>query len=327
MIASLPLPEGELFCKTAEDACLQRLMASPSAVATVLRENAVLADRYRTFIAMKDFAPLARPSLTEPYRPYSYLVKGNRLVMMDALEREAGEGIRRLTDSVEKLRYQLGREDSVVGKAIYLLLLSEQLDVLSLMLHQSGYDHVPGVAPLTAWERDYTRPLAREFAMLHALHRSLDRSANFFSEEDPAPGWMVRAPFKPNMSSNAMLPIYLPSIERSRLEPAAYARSVATRKVPVVAESWIRNSTGTVLSGLASPDYEIYVAAAYDVTAKIGLFNQLVALKGESDDLSRFSNPLSSSGEAVFWSEARTRLCLDGPLIDGRGFRCLAVSL
>ena len=290
-------------------------------------------DRYRTFMTMDGFQSLAKPSVHEPMPSFHYLLSGHRLVMLEAL-READRGdpeaaVRLLESTLDRVRTQLVRADTIIGKMVYLALMSENLDVLSEILARHGYDLAPEVPPMTRAERDFTLAMAREFAMGYYMYQSLDRHPQFFdtsSDNTWTPGWWVRAVFKPNMTINSVLPAYLQAIELSQLTPKDYREQVNEAAEIEVKASWLRNPTGTILARAGGPAFQNYVTEAFNIHGKLSLLNQVIAFKGVPDDLKSLNNPLSRKNNGVQLSHEGQQLCLSGHGEDNRGFRCLIVQ-
>lgn len=165
--------------------------------------------------------------------------------------------------------------------------------------------------------------------MGYYLFQSLDRHPQFFdtsSENTWAPGWSVRAVFKPNITINSVLPVYLQAIELSKLSPEDYLEKVKEAAETEVQPSWLRNPTGTILARMGGPRYESYVSEAFNIHGKLSLLNQIIALEGVPDDVQLLKNPLSHKGGGVYWSDDGQHLCLKGPGEDERRFRCLIVQ-
>ncbi len=327
---TLPRPEGALFCRWSDAGCRVRVLSSQDEAPPLFEAHGTVLDRYRTFMAMDGFQSLAKPSTYEPMPNFHYLFSGHRLVMLKAL-RDAGQGapeaaVQLLESTLDRVRAQLVRADTIIAKMVYLALMSENLDVLSAILARHGYELAPEVPPMTRAERDFSLAMAREFAMGYHLFQSLDRHPQFFdtsSDSTWTPGWWVRAVFKPNMTINSVLPTYLRAIRLSQLAPENYLATIKDTTESEVNASWLRNPAGTILARVGGPGYEHYVSEAFNIHGKLSLLNQIIALKGVPDDLQRLNNPLSSTGNGVYWSDDGQHLCLQGPGEDDRRFRCL----
>lgn len=329
---ALPRPEGALFCRWSDEGCGAQVLSSWNEAPPLSGADRTILDRYRTFMAMDGFQSLSKPSLHEPLPHFHYLLSGHRLVMLQAIRDAAlddpAKAVQLLTSTLASVRAQLARADTIVGKMAYLALMSENLDVLSVILAQHGYEMAPTLPPMSRSERDFGLAMAREFAMVYYLFQSMDRHPQFFdtlSENTWTPGWWVRMVFKPNMTINSVLPVYLQAIELSRLSPEDYPEKVTDIVENEVNASWLRNPAGSILARTGGPRYERYVAEAFNIHGKLSLLNQIIALEGVPNDLQRLKNPLSRTGHGVYWSDKGAKLCLEGPSEDDRRFRCLLV--
>lgn len=329
---ALARPEGALFCRWSDARCGVRVLSSWNEAPPLSQVDRTLLDRYRTFMAMDGFQSLTKPSVHEPMLKFHYLLSGHRLVMLQAIRDAAlddpAKAVQLLTSTLARVRAQLARADTIVGKMAYLALMSENLDVLSAILAQHGYEMAPTLPPMTRSERDFSLAMAREFAMVYYLFQSMDRHPQFFdtsSENTWTPGWWVRMVFKPNMTINSVLPVYLQAIKLSRLPPENYPEKATDITENEADVSWLRNPAGGILARTGGPRYERYVAEAFNIHGKLSLLNQIIALGGVPDDLQRLKNPLSRTGNGVYWSDNGRTLCLEGPGEDDRRFRCLYV--
>lgn len=327
---ALPRPEGDLFCRWSDEGCRIQVFSSFSGAPPLSETHRTLLDRYQTFMAMDGFQTLSKPSVHEPMPSFHYLFSGHRLAMLEALRTaekgDAEAAVQLLANTLKRVRNQLSRADTTIAKMVYLALMSENLDVFSVILARHGYDLAPELEPMTKAERDFRLAMAREFAMGYYLFQSLDRHPQFFDTSGYnswTPGWWVRAVFKPNMTSNSVLPAYLQAIELSQLTPKDYREQVKEAAEAEVQASWLRNPTGTILARVGGPAFQDYVAEAFNINGKLSLLNQVIALKGVPDDLQRLNNPLSLTDDGAYWSDDGQHLCLSGPGEDDRKFRCL----
>lgn len=337
---ALPRPEGDLFCRWSDTDCRVRVLTRWSDTPALSETDRILMARYQTFMAMDGFSTLTKPSLHEPLPGFHYLVSGHRLLMLKVLE-NAGQGdpagaIRQLSDNLTRVRVHLAAADTIISKVVYLALMSESLDVLSGLLVEYGYNLSPELLPMSAAERDFTLAMAREFTMGYHLFQSMDRRPEFFntvsvSTSEPTrstsytPGWWVRATFKPNMTSNSILLVYLQPIKLSQVAPEGFSEAMAKADQASVQANWLRNSSGAILAGIGGPRYEEYVAKAFDLHGKLSLLRQIIDLQGVPYDLETIKNPLASGGNNVYWDSSQRHLCLEGPGYDDRKFRCLIV--
>jgi len=154
--------------------------------------------------------------------------------------------------------------------------------------------------------------------LTYKTYKELDKQANFFKIEGKAPAWLVRAVYKPNMSLNAISPVYQRFESLARLSLPDFAKAVG---VPLtISHSKLRNMYGASLSRYI-PNYDEYVGRLMDFNAKLMLFNHTFAL-GEPATL--LANPYYDKDVAV---QQEKRVCFSGPLDDTRYIRCLRLKI
>lgn len=316
----LPRLDGDLACQWHHADCPAQVMAAAQSHAVWSAEQEMLFQRYQTFLALEDYQNQSLALVSEHLPPFGHLISGQRLTTLKALQlANAGnpdKAITLLADNLQKIRHQQQRADDLVGKMVLLAALSESLDTLSLLLANHGYDLAPPLPTFSAAERDFTRPMAREFAMGYYMFASMDRHPQFFSTSEEvmeAPGWLVRAVFKPNMSINGSLGWYQQVIALSQLSPQAFANHMQNFDPVMPPSHWLRNSTGSILLSIARARLHDYVAAGFEVHGKIDLLQQLIALSGMPETLQQLTSPFSTSEDAVYWSNDQQRLCLQIP--------------
>lgn len=341
----LTLPEGKYFGYAEKD--YLSAMFSANDVAQVLAENAVLLERYQTLIEIKGYQTVTNATLSETFPNYSYLTKGNKLLFLKTINTAKTSGVEKaiplLTDNLSALRMQLKNADNLVGKLIYTLLISESLDVLSILVHQQKSFSAVNIAPISLAERKFDIVMSREFAMAYDALTQLDRSPDFFThtgalkgefdnDKGSAPGWWVRAIYKPNMSANGQYLFYKEIVALSQLEQAEFASITQETKkkdeeLLSVETSYIRNAAGSILLNIASPAFEGYTALLFDLNAKIAIFNQTANKAELPTDLSNIQNPYYDKADTAYYSEDKKSICLTGPLNDDKNRRCLRLKL
>ena len=333
----LPLPQGELFCDSSEEGCWQAIFNKKQEREQVLQANTTLLERYNAFISLPDYHSLAKPTEQEVFPPFSYLIKANRLVILNAINThqtaEYGRTINVLTDHVSTLRNQLMRADNLVAKMVYSAMISDNLDALSLIIHASNGVLNDEIASLSLAERDLALAMSREFAMGYGLYTNLDRNSEFFGYAEDGwkgymPGWLVRVFFKPNMTANDAFIFYSDTVQRSQLAQTEFAKSDLERsEEPYFKLSSIRNSVGNILNSIARPNFDQYIARLFDLNTKISIFNQIADKAVLPIDIDYIQNPNYGTGDTAYYSEEGKSICLTGPLEDERSLRCLRVKL
>lgn len=294
----IELPEGNVFCLTRETECLQYLFEEKIEVQRELENHRVLFSRYHEFINLEGYNTLTRPMLTEPLPPFSYLSAGHRLNSLSEINRanngEPAESVRRLISNFEKVRGVLQEQDTLIGKMVFLQMLSETLDIISILAQKNGLTLIEKMTYITKDERDLTASMARELSMGHGVYQGLDRNPGFWAvvgeEEGGALGWVVRAVFKPHMTLNADFPRYQRIAFASQLSQLEFADYVNKTERHDVDESF-RNYAGAVLNNIAKPSMIKYVARFFDLNSKIELINNSMANRTGSDKFSGARNP------------------------------------
>ncbi|TQV82397.1 hypothetical protein FKG94_06530 [Exilibacterium tricleocarpae] len=328
----LPMPDGDLLCGAWEAGCLGRLFSAKDQYAEMLQTHATVLARYKTFLALEDYRTLSSPAVVSaPLPSYRYITVANRIAIMQAISTAERSGIDRavgdLLSNTTGLRSHLRQADTLVGKSVFLLAVSENIDVLFVLMRRYGYQLDAELPLLSTAERSFELPMAIELAAIYGVYTNMDGHPEFWNAGDNFPGWATRIFFKPNMSINALYPVYARIAKYSLLPPVAFASAV-TEDGPVdIEQSRLRNWVGTVLNQLANSDYEKHVAKVFDVNTKIFLFNELRSLDSLPANLAFIVNPYYDSPNTAFYSENGRGVCLTGPLRDTRNLRCLRVKI
>ena len=323
----LSLPDGDGFCSFKEEGCIGYLFSGSVRVAKLIEHHRELLERSDRFFQYDEYRTMAQPKVDEIYPEYKYLLRAQRIRLLEAIDSYNGGDISGAVESLVSqfslVRGANGRHDNLLGKVILLVIQSEILDVLSVILSESGFQ-VSEIARLSASEKDFGMVSAREFGILYYGFKSLDKHPQFFELEGEfsnVPEWLVRAAFKPNMTINALAPLYLLPEKLAALSPAEFAQEVADLESYTPSTSVLRNPAGNVLLGIEGPAYEEYVARFHDLDVKISLFNQLYYL---GLDTSSLINPYHGSETPTF---ENGRLCFSGPMEDKSFLRCLSIEL
>jgi len=300
----LSLPEGDGFCMFDDDDCIGYLFSGSVKVSTLIGHYKELLERSDRFFQYDEYRTMAQPTADEIYPEYKYLYRAQRIRLIEAIySYNCGD----VTGAVESLINQFSvvrraneRQDNLIGKMVLLLIQSDILDVLSVMLSETDVQ-IEAISRLSASEKDFGRVSAREFGILYYGLKSLDKHPNLFEIDghfSNAPGWLVRALFKPNMTINALAPGYLIAEKLAVLSPAEFAQEVENIERYIPSTSIIRNPIGNILLGIEGPAYEEYVARLHDLDVKIELFNQLHHSKL---DVSSLLNPYYGN-EPLIWN-------------------------
>lgn len=330
-IKRLSQPEGKLFCSSWQEGCWQTVFENRHDREKALQENATLLNRYKAFKKLTDYHSLAQPTEVEVYPPFHYLLKANRLVALEAINMEPAQSLNMLLGHITELRLQLKRADNLIGKMIFTVMLSDSLDVASVISHKENIDFKGEILPLTQRERDLASAIPREFAMGYGVYSQLDNNPEFFARNgwrSYTPSWLVRLFFKPNMTANDAFLFYSDIVRRSQLAQIEFTESdfgITEESYPQL--SSIRNSVGNILNGIAKPNFDKYITRLFDLNAKITIFNQTTNKAELPENLAYIQNPYYETGGTAYYSEDGKSICLTGPLADDKNQRCLRVKL
>ncbi|MCW8931253.1 MAG: hypothetical protein OQL19_13555 [Gammaproteobacteria bacterium] len=317
----LLLPKGELFCSTSEDDCLATLFSKEFDIHELRKKHETLISRVNQFHKYSEYKTLTKPIVVEQFPPYQYLSKIERLNVLTAIslykEGNIEEAVSLLLNKMKQLRKMMALQDNLIGKVVYLMKLSEAIDVVSIILSESGRQIKTDLIPnLSLTEKNFDLVSAREFAMSYYLFKNLDKHPEFFEIEGNLPGWITRIVFKPNMTINGMAPIFTRLDRLSKMTPKEFAAEMTEERNFTVSTSKFRNYVGNILIGI-SPTYDEYVGRFKDFDLKIHLFNQIYHY-GVDD--TAVANPYFER-ESSYLSESS--ICFKGVLEDDSQIRCL----
>jgi len=329
----IALPKGDIYCPAWQSGCLKLIFENVAELKSELSKHSTLLERYSIFIRKDGYKTLTRPMLTEPIPPYEYFTASHRLNSIKAIVKaHSGEPKAAVSDlytNFEILRGALYRQDNIIGKLIVLMMLSENLDIMSILMHEYDLDGFDEIGKITKEERDFENLMARELGMMHDTYRNLDRSPEFWEMKGNFPGWLVRILFKPNMSINVAYPGYHDVAKTSQLSQVAFATYVQERQAKQVSfesEKSIRNYIGSILSDIARPDFTGYLGRFFDINCKIELLNSFLASESQKSEWSTAVNPYGSA-DTPSVHENGSKLCFQGPLEDIRNLRCLVIKI
>lgn len=344
-LPKLPIPSGSLFSHNDNATFLTSAFTSDT-IAETLENNAVLLARYETFIAMDGYQTASTPSVDEPLPAYPHLAAGNKLFLLKAIHTAKSSDLATattlLSNHITALRSQLVQTDNLVGKLIFTLFISKSIDALSIIAGQADSITTAQIQPLTIEEQSFQRAMYRELAIMSNIMTSLDKNPEFFTQFDsfdqdsvndnsvPAPGWLVRMFFKPNMSINPRYYYYNDIVALSELSPNKFA-NIVQDKIKQHASAHhifsIRNLAGSMLTNISAPSFERYVGQVFDLNIKIALFNQMHG-QSEAIPVGQLTNPYYDKTGTAFYSADKNSICLTGPIDTGNDndSRCLTLA-
>lgn len=327
--SDLPLPEGTLKCDLETKECAELLFSESSDLAAFLQSNHILLERYNEYSGLNDYATLSSPSLFGPYLPFNYIATAGRLKLLASIKEaktfDSVHGMRLIIENISSLRRQLALQDNLIGKMVYLKLISESIDYAYLISSRLREKTAIHLLSLDTKEKDFKKVMAREFII------TSDVIFNMFDTKEGRkwPVWLQKIIFKPNMMINASLPFYEESIKRSALSHLEFAAKISRNHEPKIHNSWIRNPYGSTLNMMYAGmrAYDTYRMRMLDLDAKIILFNAAVKASNAESLVGSLSSPYFESGHAAYLSEDGRKICFDGPLPMHRDFRCLRIKM
>ncbi len=320
----IPLPTGEAFCNASERGCLASLFSLPFDIENLLSEHRLLVARSNRFIEFDEYTTLSKPTIHELFPPYQYMAAAERIKVLEAISvynaGNATEAIDALSLQFAQLRRAMALQDNLIGKLVFLMKLSEIIDVMSIILthDEAVAKWIPALSPS---EKSFAMIASREFGMSYYTFKGLDKHPEFFESGSKVPGWLTRFVYKPNMTINAVAPTYLELERLALLSPAEFAKQIDVSHSSAPSTSKLRNYVGSILIAVSSPQYAEYVARFQDFEAKLALFNQVHYVKLTLD---RMENPYYGNETP---KEAEGSLCFSGPLDDKKSLRCLKVNI
>lgn len=318
-----PSNSDSIYCPLWEDNCLPKIVAANDRWQKDLNRWMAVYRRYLSFIEHKEFATLTKPHVNEIFPKYQYLTTGNRLRLFEAMSK-ASKGsplvaVSMLADDIEKLRNQLKVSDNLVHKIIFTMLISYNLDAIVHIKSAYDLNNVNPIPQLSKDELSMELPIIREFALMYNTIKELDKHPDFFNMGGNAPGWLVRAAFKPNITINKSYYGYSETVRLSKLPANQFAIQVSQPKPEEAHDISLYNYAGDKLLNIAKPDFGVYIARVHDLNAKIYLVNHVL-----SDSKIQPINPYYP--DVAVETPKEGKLCLDGPYPDERNLRCIFLN-
>lgn len=318
------LPDKDVLCQTFKEGCLEYLFSEEINAEDLLKKHNTLIARSNKFFEFKEYATLTKPEIAEWLPPYRYIRAAERLKIISAISTyksgDLDHAVQALILQLNKVRNSATLQDNLIAKMVFLVIIRDVIDTLSVILTQSG-EKIDAISNLNQNEKSFFLIVAREFVMSYNMFLDLDGNPNFFSTGNNVPSWFVRALFKPNMSSNLTAPFHLRLDQLTKLSPNEFAKEMDNKNSKSDLDLNFRNILGSVLANTWNPDYDSYVARVHDVDINISLFNYLHST----------NNPVSSFNVGYYKNsvpeEKEDYLCVDGPFDDKQRYRCLRVRI
>lgn len=324
-VASLPLPEGRLFCRIEAPGCFDRLLEQADLGSRIAPDWFALQRRYWDFLNMDDYRTLTSVSLAEPLPRLTYVYAGQRVhdLLMLQMARDGQSDVAQggLREELRLLRQQLVRADNLVLKMLLGRLISDNLE-WQVRLYRHGLIPRPSVPePFSAAERSLLKPMQREFYGIAQMYAQLPDSVSGREYL----GLLLF--FRPQMTINASLTPYVRAVELSQLEPHAFAAALQEPAPGPASVGGMRNRAGNILLAIAGPDMRLYAGRLHDLEAKRRLLAAVVTLPPGPFDAEQLANIPDAHNPyhptQLAEPDGRGQLCFDGPHEAGFNGRCM----
>ncbi|MGF1725689.1 hypothetical protein [Photobacterium nomapromontoriensis] len=277
----LPLFKVEPDCKLTDAACLDHIVTHKPHIMETIDDYSVMLSRYLQFMAFDRYRLVTQPSIDEQWPSYSYVIIGNRLFLHHVLFQTPAFPLETLLHNIHRIRHRLANADSLLEKMVFLAMLDESLTVLVYLQENRGIQRPFNIAELSMAERSLSRAMARECAGMFTMNMSLANRADLFSPSPDIPLWFARIVYKPHMTINASFPLYREVARRSELTAEVFDAELIGRGGKgkiwhslAAMPGWVRNPVGSILNGIAAPDYDEYIAHFFALDQKIATINQ-----------------------------------------------------
>ena len=319
---TIDLPEHDSFCSVKEVDCIASLFIQSD---IDLNDPLMIEVKHRheTFLKLGGFTTMTKPHLFEPFANFVFLVKGNRLVSLNAIENAKKccpeDAMNQLYAHIELLKKHIKETDTLIGQMIAYVLLNETIDVLSLLIEKYDLAGRP-IELLTSEELGLDRVMDRELAFGSSILQP-----NVFQESyKPLPKWMIKTVFKPNMITNASAVSYLSVKEISMLPQVDFIDAIEGQVNDKFKVSDVRNLLGYYLNKISTNNnFNRYIARGFDLNSKITLFNGMLGKPLNDDVLSGIANPYYREDYDADYDAQISRVCFGGPYEIVGFARCL----
>lgn len=336
----LTLPRSQLLCPYKEENCFNDIFNHIEQIPSFVNEHHLFIQRYLAFSAFTKFHTLSKPHITTPLPPYQHLVTAVRLMSLkqifNAEYEETEAALQALYQLHQQLRSQLALQDTLLGKFIFLNLVSENIDLISILMTRHQLQLPKPILSLTKQERSFSSGFSREVRMMYSLYQSLDGATDILDMENidnkqsafTIPSWLTYALFKVNITTNeSYKPLHYYAI-LSELPIDEFNQKMRNKAHELEIENhWIRNSIGTILNQVASPDYTRYIGDSWDLENKIQLFNARLGQTSATDVISKIKNkyPIPAIS-APYLSQNGHKLCFENPFNKHAKYNCLRID-
>lgn len=333
----LALPKSPLLCAYIKANCFEHIFNHLAEIPSLVTSTEVFVQRYLTYSAFSEFHTLSQPHTAEPFPPYQHLVTAVHLMSLDNISRasqgEEESAIQALYQLHQQLRSQLSRQDTLIGKFIFLNLVSENIDLMSVLSTRYQVKLPKALTSLTKKERSFSLAFSREVRMIYSLYQTLDGATDILNINHDlsafvVPSWFSHILFKVNITTNeAYQPLhYYAMLSELPIEDFDQEIRAVVRQLTINSD-WLRNAIGTVLNQVATPDHTHYIANFWDLDNKIQLFNARVqnfsTEKIMRDVKNKYPLPANIS---PYLSVNKHKLCFENPFNTDAKYNCLQIN-
>lgn len=313
----LPLPSGDLFCKIREEGCLKRLFVVDNEYYDLLKKHQVLLSRFKKFREFEEFTILTKPSIDEIIPPYVYIARAQRLELLSAIESykqgQTEKSINNLLEQLASRRDSLAYQYSLIPKTLYLQMLSDIVDVLNIILLETGVS-IEKINHLNSSEINLSFAAAREFVVSVDTMKKLGAELDGHQDDKKILSRLAGLLYKRNMSINAIEPFFTEMGNDSLLTPAEFAEKTKNASQIKPKTSKIRNYIGSYLINTPGIFIENYTSKFMDFNAKVELINH------QAEGFDNAKNPYYINEAPVFYED---KVCFRGPIEDEVFRRCI----
>jgi hypothetical protein len=320
--------DGELYCLFAESDCLSQLLLDGRAREEERHRLAQMVERYDDYLTTEDYRTEIPAGYSEPIPNFRYMFAAQRMKVFAAMsiaeQGDAESAVKALLEDLKLLRGKLKNSDHMIHKMITVAQVRDQLEAIAFIHSVFDAPDIGPISRLTEQELDFGMPLRTEFGLVHQIAEYMDGNPGIVSDEVGLPVWMSRFVFPANKITNSAAEQVHWQTKLTQLSPEEFAEQVDQESSGSRRLFSIIPSVNNALTEISSVDYIEYIARTYDLNTKIELVN--AQLTGEPNAI---VNPYYPSSEVVLsdgdFDESDIRVCMDGPLPDEKGTRCLTI--
>lgn len=334
----LDLPNLKALCKNNDD---------DNCIGEMLTANAqdlkgwtfdTLRQRYQHFLALEQEQLHNYDYGQIPIGYYTLRQAGNVQLLDVIISLRHGAQTEKLSPlyySLDRLRQKLTRATRLIERKVYLSMINAHLDTLAALIQIYPNLTTQQIHPITAEERDLSRPLAAEFqyfsAMLSSSGQYLDAQTSHPINEPWA--WLN---YKPNMLMNQIAEHTNRFIEFSQQPIGQFVvhtleyHSTSNSAMATALFKLIRNSKGQALfnSYIWDDQSATNLIDSIDLDIKISFINHLIQNNGRINTQALPKNPYNTpEGYEPGIDIGARKICYQGPGNIQQQYNCLEVAV